>query len=356
MILTKSPYYLTIPWMSPSSSTVPSKYVLQIYVWNGLKTSVPASPNYEEENKNPLSLTGNIDINISPYINDILTVGLTKGTTTGVLDGDCAVWVKTQVIYYLGTVAQSPEFVTTTLAVKGYGYGIEGKNSTLPLQRYLLADGSNVNVSDTSQFSLAFKASETATTAVTIISYPTNNINYSVSIAATTTSSELIKKAYVKVSEALTDSYIEIKREGILIYTLNIKEELRYTPFDVYCINKYGALYPVTFFKEKINNLKVKSESYENSSGQPIDGVHQIVTYNKNGNREFKAKTGFISEANNEHINQLLLSDRVWILEGDLFNPVNITTTGIEEQTRQKNRLLNYEFDFKYAYNEINDI
>ena len=98
MILTKSPYYLTIPWMSPSSATVPLKYVLQIYVWNGLKTSVPASPNYEEENKNPLSLSGNIDVNISPYINDVLTIGLTKGTTTGVLDGDCAVWVKTSLM------------------------------------------------------------------------------------------------------------------------------------------------------------------------------------------------------------------------------------------------------------------
>lgn len=355
MILTKSPYYLTIPWLSPSSATVPDKYVLQIYVWNGLKASVPVSPNYEEENKNPVSLTGTIDINISPYINDVLNVALTNGSTTGVLNADCAVWVKTQIIYYIAGVAQSPEFVSISLAIKGYGYGIEGKNTTIPTSN-VLADASIVNVSANSQFTLPFKASETATTAVTIISHPANTINFSVSIAATTTSSELIKKAYVKVSEALTDTYIEIKRENVLVHTLNIKEELRFTPFDVYSINKYGALYPVTFFKEKINTLKVKSDNYENSSGQPINGVHQLVAYNKTGNKQFKAKTGFISESNNEIINQLLLSDTVWILEGTLFNPVNITTTGIEEQTRQRNRLLNYEFDFSYAYNQINDI
>ena len=72
MILTKSPHYLTIPWMSPSSAIVPDKYILKIYLWKGDKTSVPATASYEEENLNPLGLPGGLDVNISPYVNDIL--------------------------------------------------------------------------------------------------------------------------------------------------------------------------------------------------------------------------------------------------------------------------------------------
>ena len=131
--------------------------------------------------------------------------------------------------------------------------------------------------------------------------------------------------------------------------------EIRNNPFDVYFINKYGAFYSITFFKEVINTLKVTSDNYESSRGQAINGVHQFVEYNKKGKKSFKAKTGFILEENNENIEQLLLADTAWILEGDLFNPVNISTSSLEQQTRQKDRLLNYEFDFEYAYNHINN-
>lgn len=354
MILTKSPYYKSIPWENPSGGVTPTKYILQIYIWNGLKASVPASPNYEEENINPLGLSGLLDVNISPYINDVLTIATTKGSATSILDSASAVWVKTQVIYYQGGVAQSAELVSTDLAVKGYGYGIEGKNTTIPSNN-VLAFGSDVRVSSASQFTLPFKVSESVGTDITIVSYPNNTINFSATIAATTTSAELIKKAYVKCADAVNEKYIEIKKDTVLVHTLNITEELRYTPFDVYFVNKYGALYSITFFKESINTLNVQSESYESSNGQAKDGVHQLVTYNKQGNKDFKAKTGFISEDNNEIIDQLLLSDTVWVLEGELFNPVNVSTTSMEEQTRQKDRLLNYEFDFEYAYNHINN-
>lgn len=355
MILTKSPYYLTIPWLSPSSATTPDKYILQIYVWSGLKASVPALPIYSIENKNPLGRLGNSEVNISNYINDVLTVALTKGTTTSVIDASSSVWVKTQVVYYIGGVAQSPEFIITDLAISGYGYGIEGKNTTIPANN-VLSSSDVVNVSDNSQFTLSFKASETVATNITVISYPLNSINYTATIVATTNSNELIKKVYVQCSEALTDGYIEIKKDTVLIHTLLVKEELRYSPIDVLFVNKFGQLYTITFFKEKINSLKVTSETYESSNGQAKDGIHQNVIYNKKGNTEFKAKTGFISEDNNELIKQLLLSEKVWILENDLFNPVNVSSSNIEYKSRQKDRLLDYEINFDYAYSEINNI
>ena len=354
MILTKSPHYITVPWLSPSSATTPSKYVLKIYVWSGSKSAPPSTATYEEENLNPLGLTGSIDINISPYVNDVLTLSLNTATSTTVLFGVSALWVKTEVIYYLGTVAQPPEFVSTSLASAGYGYGIEGKNPTVPSNN-VLANGSIVNVSKNSTFTLPFLISESATVTTTVISYPSNNINYTITAAATNQSYQLIQKAVVVVSEALTDTYIEVKRAGVLIHTLNIKEELRYTPFDCYFKNKFGVLQSITFFKEKITSLKVNSESFESSIGQASDGVHQNSVYNKNGVTSFKAKTGFISETNNELIKQLLLSEKVWILEGVLFNPVNVSSSSIEYKSRQKDRLLDYEIDFTFAYNEINN-
>ena len=50
-----------------------------------------------------------------------------------------------------------------------------------------------------------------------------------------------------------------------------------------------------------------------------------------------------------------MLADTAWILEGEVFNPITVSKSSLEEQTRQKDRLLNYEFDFEYAYNHINN-
>ena len=52
MIKTKSPHYKIIPWLSPSSAIVPDKYILNIYIWSGLKNSSPFIPHYAIENIN----------------------------------------------------------------------------------------------------------------------------------------------------------------------------------------------------------------------------------------------------------------------------------------------------------------
>lgn len=354
MILTKSPYYLSIPWTSSVVSGTVTKFILHIFVWKGDKATGPGLPTYEEESVNPLGLTAVNKVNISPYINDVLTVSTNQGNNTSIINGECAVWVKTRVVYYIDGVAIAPEYTATDLAVRGYGYGIEGENTSIP-SNGVLSDFTNVNVSSQSKFMLHFKISQYSSTDISIISFPDNNINLNTTIALTTSSIQMIKKAFVNCSEAGTDTYIEIKKGNALVHTLNIKEELRYTPFDCFFVNKQGALYPITFFKEKVTSLKVSSENFESSNGQASGGVHQNATYNKNGVTSFKAKTGFISESNNDLIKQLLLSEKVWILEGAVFNPVNVASSSIEYKSRQKDRLLDYEIDFTFAYNEINN-
>lgn len=355
MILTKSPYYLTIPWMSPSSITVPDKYILKIYVWDGLKSAVPIDALYEEDNFNPLGLSGTIDVNISPYINDVLTTTIQRGLNTGVIPSNSAVWVKTEVIYVIAGVEQPAEFVNTDLAIKGYGYGIEGKNTSTPSNK-VLAYGDDVNVSYNSNFTLPIELSENEVTNVTVQSKPSNNINYSLASPITSDSASLVSSVFVNVSDSGSDEYIEIKRNGVLVHTLIKKQEQRYTPLDLWFTNKYGQLYTLTFFKEKETTLKVKSDSYESSIGQAKNGIHQLSTYNKKGNTSFKANSGFVSEDNNEIFKQLYLADKVWVLEGFTFNPVNLGSSSIKYKSRRKDRLINYEVSFDYAYNEINDI
>ena len=353
MILTKSPHYIDIPWSFNSS--IPNRYVLQLFVLNGEKVQEFEEPTFEYENKNPLQRSGNSKVDISNLVDIFITTDLVKGTETSVLDSNSASWILSNVIYF--NIDGSSSGITqeiTNLAIKGFGYGIEGENTTIPSNN-ILAYAGGVKVSRESNFTLPIKVSETESKTVTVISYPNNEINKTFTIDATTNSNEIIKNVYVKCSETSLDDYIHITYDNTTV-ELTVIDELRYIPIDIWFVNRYGQLYSLTFFKDRIESLIIESDEYQTFKGQPINGMHEYERYNITGRTSFKAKSGFVSEQMNEVFKQLYLSDRVWVFDGEVFNPVNVKGRNIQYKTRQRERLVDYEVEFEYAYNEINRI
>jgi len=190
---------------------------------------------------------------------------------------------------------------------------------------------------------------------ITVLSYPDNQIDYSITPDDSLLSNEMVQNLWVDVSEATTDTYIEIVFNGVTT-TLLITDECRYTPIDIAFQNKEGALQIFTFFKAKSESMSTTNEDFETDRGQPLGGNHQYVKYNVQGKSKFKVNSGFVDEAMNETFRQMLLSERVWMYENEVFTPLNIASKSIEYKTRQKDRLINYEIEFEYAFNEINNI
>lgn len=188
----------------------------------------------------------------------------------------------------------------------------------------------------------------------TIISYPNNTLNESIDLGTSLDSNELVKYLWVNVSEAQNEEYIEITYNGETI-TLLITDECRYTPIDIAFQNKEGALCFLPFFKAQTENMNVESEEFQANRGQAINGNHQYVRYNVQARTKLKVNSGFIKEEMNEIFKQLLLSERVWQFDGVNYIPLNVASKSIEYKTRQKDRLINYEIEFDYAFNEINN-
>lgn len=191
--------------------------------------------------------------------------------------------------------------------------------------------------------------------AISIISYPENQINESFTTNATDNSNEIIKYVWVNVADATTDKYIEVVYNGVT-KTYYIEDEYIHEPIDIFFINKEGGQQSLTFFKERTDDMSVTSEEYESDTGQPSLGNHQYKRYNIQGRSSFKVNSGFIEESNNEAFKQLLLSEKVWVLEKDIMTPVNLKSKSLEYKTQRKDKLINYELQFEYAYNEINNI
>lgn len=190
----------------------------------------------------------------------------------------------------------------------------------------------------------------------TIISYPTNTINESLTLPDTLNSYELIQYLWVDTSEAAaTDERIEIVYNGetVILYLI---DECRYTPIDIVFVNKAGAEQIITFFKKQTDSIDVSDEMFESDRGQPIEGNHQFVRYNVNSKSKFTANSGFMPEANNETFKQLLLSEKVWRYNDPTFTPLNISSKSLEFKTRANDRLINYELEFEFAFNDINNV
>lgn len=158
MIKSLSPYYVTIPFVSPLTGVTCSKYTLKIYVWDGLKSAVPAVASYSMTKTNPTTSTGSDKINIARLINDFIDFEPQQSATTGLINGINQRWCKTTVTY---TTTDEEDFnleqlETTDLMVKGYGYGMDGVNSGTPLNRILLS-GIEFKVNRTGFFNLPIK-------------------------------------------------------------------------------------------------------------------------------------------------------------------------------------------------------
>lgn len=140
MIKSLSPYYVTIPFVSPLSSLTCTSYTLQVFVWNGAKNTPPTLPVYEFTKSNPTLSTGNDLIDISNVINDFINFSPSADNETILLNGDNQNWVRVQTFYTTSEPLDltTPTNVSVQLMTKGFGYGMEGANPQIPTNKILL--------------------------------------------------------------------------------------------------------------------------------------------------------------------------------------------------------------------------
>lgn len=354
-----SPYYKTIPFVSPLTGATCTSYTLNVYVWAGLEASVPVTNSYSFTKSNPTASVLSDKVNLSGIIESLITVVPIKSSITSLLDSTNQRWVKTEVIYTTADPLDDDvkQLETTELFCRGYAYGDEGENTDTPTNK-ILAPNIEYKVFRGGFFCLPIDMQGydfPTDPAITIKSYPNSEVDESFAETLTTNSNEIVRYVFVSLSDAVSDEYLEIIYNGVTI-TLYFVDECRYTPVDIFFINKEGQQQSLTFFKSKTDNINVTSEQFTTNRGQPSLGFHQTIRYNIQGNSSFRVNSGFVDEAQNEVFTQLLLSDYVWQLKDDVFIPLIVKTQNFEYKTRQKDRLINYELTFDYAFNKINNI
>lgn len=323
---------------------------LLVYAWQGDKNAPPTLPAYSLS-KQVVQLGQTVcsfDINhiAKEYINN--SIG--NYTLDGVQDvlPDSNVWLQ-----YSASCDSDPVYETEglLLATYGYGYFQEGYNP-LPQTKALIT-GNKFTIYKDQDYRVYFQT--TGLTGIyvneVLVPYDFNtDLNYQM-IASIN-----LKEYTTEPTITLLLEYEDVPDET-LIFT--VKDECFYDILNCVFINKYG--YPQSFFLTKVSKYStdIDGQDYRgliSDFGVYNTTVHQTVSFNINGTDKVKANTDYLNETENNIIKEMLLSESIWLIENGVINPVVLETKSLDYKQTKVERLIQYEFGFKYAFNTINKV
>ena len=151
-------------------------------------------------------------------------------------------------------------------------------------------------------------------------------------------------------------SYDSLLNDISEITATNIEEtcEPILEPQLVRFVNRYGGLDFIWFFKMRTDSISTESKEYKllQPNLNYDTTIGQNAKYNFNGKQSVRMNTGFVNENYNELIQDLILSEKVWINS----IPAIVKSTGTEFKTQIRNKNINYEIEFEYAFDLINNM
>ena len=151
-------------------------------------------------------------------------------------------------------------------------------------------------------------------------------------------------------------SYDSLLNEISEITATNIEEtcEPILEPQKVQFVNRYGGLDFIWFFKMRTDSITTEAKEYKllQPAIEYDTTIGQNAKYNFNGKQSVRMNTGFVNENYNELIQDLILSEKVWINS----IPAIVKSSGTEFKTQIRNKNINYEIEFEYAFDLINNM
>lgn len=349
IIYTRSPYFITVDETGQLGSRI------ELRIWNGTG-SAPTNATYTFSK--PIASATQIEniYNISPFVKEYID-NVAPIYAAGETDSDL-MWANVQVKRYKETEEGYSLLDTTTyLGTNGYTAFTDGYNYTNASNTFmLLSDNSkeikyditksipyvNVLISPAGGDVITATYKDLRGRNELVVGY--TETKGMLKIPLTTTSVKYNK------GNTLTISY----NDTYFVYNVKPICEPKYSPVICSYINRFGGWQFLTFFKARIDNINTKGTSY-NQLQESINysvSKGQSKSFNINGKQSVKLSSGFVPENYFDLIQDLLLSETV-LLDG---LPVEVKTQGTTLKTSLQDRNINYEIDFEYAFNLINNV
>lgn len=347
----RSPFYYRIPY-SPPSSLPPANggdTVIQVYIYTGLSTAIPASPQYIL--RSPVIQYENGGANyyssfeLSEVIRDYIECNFSGVYSPSNYPAAC-VWVAIS--------KDSGSTFTTYIATDGYGYFNEGVNPEL--SRSLMISNTTIwrPIGET------IRVPVFGNDQINVTYFDNGNFISQQTTTASTNTNSIIKNFSVP---ALADSFIVVNStagESTTVYVRDMNCGM-YDAIKITFINKFGGLQDVYFFAKNTESISVTSNNYKPNIFNAEAGTYNVAEHhnkvlNMNGTDSIKLNTGFVSEDYNEVLKQMMLSEKVWMTKDSVVYTVTPRTNSLEYMTSLNDKMVSYTIDFDYASDAIQNV
>ena len=371
----RSPYYIKV------SDANLTEAKLELFIYTGIEfTDKPTVSQYTIIKK-VLGSNDYIVFEISELVRDYLDIEF-NGTYTSY-----TIWTEADITLY-DQAAVIDTDATDYIAFDGYGYYEDGVNPALAqglMQSnktiFRLNDqGIKIPVDTNIAKSISFylngelkkseAVAESTNTNAQIkylsLSGSTSSTNFSERVlldGGTLEASACLQELLDDLDIGLIDEVHVGTDSGVEIVKVKTLDECKFEPILVTFVNRFGALQDITFFKKSIDSMSVKGEQFKasifNENTLSYDTYkHQQTQFLVQGKSSITMNTGYLNEDYNKVIEELMLSEQVWMYRdgNTTITPIIPTTKQITYKTSVNDRLIDYTINFDMAFDKINNI
>ncbi len=333
LIQTRSPFFIKY-------DTVNETVTMNLKIWTGNITgNLPASDSYTLSKE---ASSGASTFEIAELVRDFIYH--TSVTSTGY------VWVQATVGDGIGA-----DVVHTFIAAEGYILTSEGIQHAA---NQSLVDGCLLPVDSDGSYRMTVNKGEGAV--IPVIVQPTNVNDWSYSIdsgarqqiLAATSSSTIIRYISVPNDTSVVDFDLDGVTFRVYIDTLGCN---KYDSNKLLYLNKLGAKVYFPFNLKFADNISSKSTGYTRSlvnysTLSDYSGLHTKVKSIRETKQMISLNTDWMSEYYVKQIEELLLSEYVWLQKAvGNAQPVNITTSKMLKKNHLNDKLINYTVEVEAA-------
>ena len=162
-----------------------------------------------------------------------------------------------------------------------------------------------------------------------------------------------------------TSTATSLDIDGTTIQIERIRE-CKYSHHRVTFVNRFGVLQDLYFFMKRINSTAVTNKNYKANVLNLLQATpsysttsHVNKTFNFVGQESFTMSTGFVDETYNPYLQELMLSESIWVQKQTGANPVVpcvLKTQNFIKKTSLNDNLVEYTLEFQPANQIVNNV
>lgn len=358
VIFIRSSYFIEIDEASQIGSKV------EIFIWRKGDTE-PATPNYTLSKKAPSTTQLKNIYNISNYVKEFITPVNPTFVST-VIEEDNTQWCYVKIKRYKEVSAGSYTLLdnVTYVALNGYTNYLDGYNNLLNDVIALTSftdtkeyKYNSNNITEVPYFNLFIDYTDDTDDYSVVYEDLDGTIEATTSILNGDTETQYLFK--IPISETISNidgRIVRVYKRTTELFSFRFKNECeaKYEPLVCSYVNRFGGWDFITFFKARKETFEVKNKDYQllpnDVDYNTLRGESKMFNYE--AKQTIKINTGWVQEYYNELIKDLMTSETI-LLDN---KPVKLKTMSTDLKTSLQDKMINYEIDFEYNYNQINNV